>query len=630
MAQQFQSEYLKIIPQFNGEPSELADFIAACDLLINTFSDPNQEAFINKFILTSIKTKLIGEAKLVTSSREINTWNALKVVLQNFADQRDENSLLRDLMLLKQESETPQQFCHRCQDIKSLLLSNLAVTELNEAVRAVKHEIKKKKPIFKVTLPPRSEQIINIPVDKDINERILSYIKFNEVETPSSFVTVKNQIATTPIINPTEKELCFMLFEPLKIEAINTFYINPEPIITPIDSNIDQQLKENLKNIRISHLNSEEQRQIKNLCFDYRDIFYCENLPLTFNNQIKHYIRTKDNNPIFTKTYRYPEIHKEEVRKQINSMLTQGIIRPSTSPWSSPIWIVEKKLDASGKKKWRLVADYRKLNEKTVNDKYPLPNITDILDKLGKSIYFTTLDLASGFHQVQMNPDDIEKTAFSTENGHYEYLRMPFGLKNAPATFQRVMDNILRGIQNKKCFVYLDDIIIFSTSLEEHIVRLKEVFERLRNANFKIQLDKSEFLRKEVAYLGHIITPEGVKPNPEKIKAVMKYPIPRTQKEIKSFLGLLGYYRRFIPNFALLTKPLTKCLKKNSKIEHNEQFIKSFETCKQILINHPILQYPDFTQPFILTTDASNVALGAVLSQGKLREDKPIAYTSKH
>ncbi|EEZ99859.1 Retrovirus-related Pol polyprotein from transposon 17.6-like Protein [Tribolium castaneum] len=244
-------------------------------------------------------------------------------------------------------------------------------------------------------------------------------------------------------------------------------------------------------------------------------------------------------------------------------------------------------------------------------------------------IYFTTLDLASGFHQVQMNPDDIEKTAISTENGHYEYLRMPFGLKNAPATFQRVMDNILKEIQNEKCLVYLDDIIIFSTSLEEHSVRLKEVFERLRNENFKIHLDKNEFVRKEVAYLGHIITPERVKPIPEKIKAAMKYAIPKTQKEIKSFLGLLGYNRRFILNFALLTKPLTKCLKKNSKIEHNEQFIKSFETCKQILINHPILQYPDFTQPFILTTEASNVALGAVLSQGKLGEDKPFAYASR-
>ncbi|KXZ75732.1 Retrovirus-related Pol polyprotein from transposon 17.6-like Protein [Tribolium castaneum] len=176
-----------------------------------------------------------------------------------------------------------------------------------------------------------------------------------------------------------------------------------------------------------------------------------------------------------------------------------------------------EKIRCIRKKEMRLVVDYPKLNEKTVSDKYPLPNITDIL-----CIYFTTLDLASGFHQVQMNRDDIEKTAFSTENSHYKYLRMPFGLKNAPATFQRVMDNILRGIQNEKCLVYLDDIIIFSTSLEEHIVRLKKVFERLRNANFKIQLDKSEFLRKEVAYLRHIITPEGVKPNPEKIKAKTK------------------------------------------------------------------------------------------------------------
>ena len=376
-------------------------------------------------------------------------------------------------------------------------------------------------------------------------------------------------------------------------------------------------------------MNTEEKDAIWKLCHAYRDIFHTGRLPLTFNNQIKHQIRTKDENPTFTKSYRYPEVHKEEVRKQIYSMLGQGIIQPSISLWSSPIWIVDKKMDASKEKKWRLVVDYRKLNEKTIDDKYPLPNINDILDKLGKSMYFTTLDLASGFHQVEMHPDDIEKTAFSTENGHYEFLRMPFGLKNAPATFQRVMDNILRGIQNEKCLVYLDDIIIFSTSLEEHISRLKEVFERLRKANFKIQLDKSEFLRKEVAYLGHVITPEGVKPNPDKIKAVMNYPLPKTQKEIKGFLGLLGYYRKFIPKFAQLTKPLTKCLKKNAKITHDQQFITTFETCKKILINHPILQYPDFSRPFILTTDASNVALGAVLSQGQLGEDKPIAYASR-
>lgn len=310
-------------------------------------------------------------------------------------------------------------------------------------------------------------------------------------------------------------------------------------------------------------------------------------------------------------------------------MLDQKIIRPSASPWSSPIWVVSKKADASGKQKWRVVIDYRKLNEKTIDDKYPLPNITDLLDKLGKCQYFTTLDLASGFHQIEMERDDIQKTAFNTENGHYEFLRMPFGLKNAPATFQRVMENILRGIQNEKCLVYLDDIIIFSTSLQEHIERLTSVFQRLRDSNFKIQLDKSEFLRKEVAYLGHVVTPEGVKPNPDKIIAIKNYPIPKTTKEIKGFLGLLGYYRRFINNFAKLTKPLTKCLKKGAKIEHNNEFISCFENCKNMLINEPILQYPDFSKPFNVTTDASNVAIGAVLSQGPIGKDLPVAYASR-
>ncbi|KAJ3654355.1 hypothetical protein Zmor_013548 [Zophobas morio] len=490
-------------------------------------------------------------------------------------------------------------------------------------------EIKRRKPVFQMNLQPRTEQIIQIPVDKDVTEGILHHQKFDAAEIPASYVTVKDKKATTTIINPTDQELTFTLFKPLEINTVNTYEFNPQPPLCPIHPNIDEILKDNLYNLRLKHMNTEEKDAIWKLCHAYRDIFHTGRLPLTFNNQIKHQIRTKDENPTFTKSYRYPEVHKEEVRKQIYSMLGQGIIQPSISPWSSPIWIVDKNMDASKEKKWRLVVDYRKLNEKTIDDKYPLPNINDILDKLGKSMYFTTLDLPSGFHQVEMHPDDIEKTAFSTGNGHYEFLRMPFGLKNAPATFRRVMGNILRGIQNEKCLVYLDDIIIFSTSLEEHISRLKEVFERLRKANFKIQLDKSEFLRKEVAYLGHVITPEGVKPNPDKIKAVMNYPLPKTQKEIKGFLGLLGYYRKFIPKFAQLTKPLTKCLKKNAKITHDQQFITTFETCKKILINHPILQYPDFSRPFILTTDASNVALGAVLSQGQLGEDKPIAYASR-
>jgi hypothetical protein len=381
--------------------------------------------------------------------------------------------------------------------------------------------------------------------------------------------------------------------------------------------------------IRTDHLNIEEKEAITSLCHEFSDIFHKDDDKLTFTNQIKHQIKTSDEIPIHTRSYRYPFVHKLEVKNQIDKMLKDGIIRPSQSPWSSPIWVVPKKIDASGKQKWRIVIDYRKVNEKTVDDRYPLPNITDILDKLGKCQYFTTLDLASGFHQIEMDPNSISKTAFNVENGHYEFVRMPFGLKNAPATFQRVMDNVLKELQEKICFVYMDDIIVFSTSLQEHISNLKLIFKRLRECRLKVQLDKSEFLRKEVEFLGHIVTPEGIKPNPKKIEAIQRFPIPKTAKDIKSFLGLLGYYRRFIKNFARITKPFTTCLKKGAKIEHTDEFCRTFQFCKDILCNDPILQYPDFKKPFILTTDASNFAIGAILSQGNIGTDLPVAYASR-
>ena len=273
-----------------------------------------------------------------------------------------------------------------------------------------------------------------------------------------------------------------------------------------------------------------------------------------------------------------------------------------------------------------MVVDYRKLNEKTVAEKYPVPRIDEILDNLGKSVYFSTIDLAQGFHQIEMHPDSIQKTAFSVDNGHYEYLRMAFGLRNAPCTFQRVMDNIFREYLNRFCFVYMDDVICFSKSLDEHKQHLKLIFEKLRQFNLKVQIDKCEFFRKDVEFLGHTVTPEGIRPNPSKIKAIQNYPIPKTTKEIKSFLGLIGYYRRFICNYAKIVFPLTKCLKKDAKIDYkDEEFVSAFQTCKELLVNSPILAYPDFTKPFKLTTDASNVAVGSVLSQN----NKPVAFYSR-
>ena len=203
---------------------------------------------------------------------------------------------------------------------------------------------------------------------------------------------------------------------------------------------------------------------------------------------------------------------------------------------------------------------------------------------------------------------------------------MPFGLKNAPSTFQRVMDNVLREFLHKSCFVYMDDIVIFSKSLNEHLQYLQAKFKKLRQYNFKVQIEKSKFLRKDVEFLSHVITPQGIKPNPSKIDAIEKYPIPTTTKEIKSFLGLIGYYRRFISNFAKLVSPMTRCLRKNAKINiADPEYLSAFYSCKELLSNAPILAYPDFSKLFVLTTDASNVAIGSVLSQS----NRPIGYFSR-
>jgi hypothetical protein len=458
--------------------------------------------------------------------------------------------------------------------------------------------------LYEDIIPAHSSKLVRVPINvPDGDALVPEQVTCNCIIT-ECITTVVNSRGTLEVYNPTDNDIILSLDHSVSADIFNL----------ECTESSSSRAQEVISRLRTDHLNEEEKANLITLCSRYSDVFYIDNEPLTFTNKIKHKINTTDEIPIYTKSYRYPFVHRQEVKDQIEKMLSQGIIRPSESAWSSPIWIVPKKADASGKQKWRLVIDFRKLNEKTIDDKYPIPNISDVLDKLGKCQYFTTLDLASGFYQVEMDPSDIQKTAFNIEHGHFEFLRMPMGLKNSPSTFQRVMDNVLRGLQNNICLVYLDDIVVFSNSLQEHIINLEKVFLRLRESNFKIQMDKSEFLKLETAYLGHIISNEGVRPNPDKVSSIEKYPLPKTAKEIKQFLGLLGYYRKFIPDFAKITKPMTQCLKKNKKITLDKDYIDCFEKCKKLLTNDPILKYPDFDKEFILTTDASNFALGAILS----------------
>ena len=485
-------------------------------------------------------------------------------------------------------------------------------------------QMKRKFPFKQIVmLNAHESKMCNFSINKPDSD---IFVEATEIQ-PSVFINegiyqVKDNVAIFSISNYSDKQVTFPFQE--------NFVYSCDFETSEIGVAEAPAIKRNLfEKLRLNHLNLEERNWLLKIIANNQNCFHLEGDKLTFTSAIKHEIKTKDEIPVHTKSYRYPHCHKQEVKTQINELLIQKIIRPSISPWTSPVWIVPKKPDASGKKKWRMVIDYRKINEKTIDDRYPIPNITDTLDKLGKSNYFTTLDLASGFHQIEIDPKDVPKTAFSVENGLYEFLRMPFGLKNAPSTFQRIMDHVLKDFIGHNCVIYLDDILIFSTSLQEHAETLNKILKTLHQYSLKVQIDKSDFFKKETSYLGHIITTDGVKPNPEKIEAIRKWPLPHSEKELKGFLGTIGYYRKFIKDFAKIVKPLTTPLRKGEKIVHSKDFVETFNKCKEILTSSNILQYPDYSKPFVLMTDASNFAIGAVLSQGPIGRDKPIAFASR-
>jgi len=374
----------------------------------------------------------------------------------------------------------------------------------------------------------------------------------------------------------------------------------------------------------------DERQSIFEICEQYAEIFHLEGDRLTFTNAAEHVINLNANQPpIYQRPYRLPHSQQAEIKQQLDKMQQDGIIEPSSSPWNAPLLLVKKKMDASGKEKFRIVIDFRALNQVTLNEFHPLPNITEILDHLGQCQLFSVIDLASGFFQIPLSESSRELTAFSANNAHYQFKRMAMGMKTSPSTFQRLMDNVLSGIIGIKCLVYLDDIIIYGKNLIDHNNKLIDVFERLRIHNLKIQPDKCEFVKRECLYLGHVISETGIRPDPKKIQAVLDFPEPKNVKQIKSFLGLSGYYRKFIENYSSIARPITNLLKKDVKFNWSEECEKAFGKLKHALCTEPVLQYPDFTKEFILTTDASGKALGAILSQGEIGKDLPIAYASR-
>ena len=306
-------------------------------------------------------------------------------------------------------------------------------------------------------------------------------------------------------------------------------------------------------------------------------------------------------------------------------MIQAGIAKDSFSPWTQPVVVVKKK---NGQ--FRFCVDYRKLNEVTERDEYPLPLINDIFDSMTGAKWFTTLDCKSGYWQMKVAEKDQPKTAYITQEGLYEFTVMPFGLSNAPASFQRMMDRVFKNYKGKFVNVYLDDITVYSQTFEDHIQHLKLIFEKLREVDLKLGKDKCEFAKTELHLLGHIIGREGRKPDPAKIEVVQQWPTPKNVKDVRAFLGLASYYRKFIPNFSIEAGSMFKLIHKDTTFEWTDACQETFEKLKKLLTSSPILKHPKFDKSFILYTDGSYGGLGAVLAQeDEEGKEGVIAYASK-
>ena len=382
------------------------------------------------------------------------------------------------------------------------------------------------------------------------------------------------------------------------------------------------QLSASSDKLKTCHINSDQQEELSKLLAKNDDIFGKHEYDLGCTNLLKADIDTGDAPPIRKKLYRTPFSQRAEVKRQLQEMLKAKIISPSNSSWAAPIFCVRKK-DGS----LRLVCSYTALNSVIKTFYWPLPNIDDIFASLGGSRFISTLDFLKGYLQIPLTDRAKAKTAFVCEEGLFSFERLSFGLSTAPSIFQECMSKLLNGA-GAYATSYLDDLIVHSKTFSEHISHLQDIFDRIRRANMKLQKTKCTFLREEVPYLGHIITRNGIKPDMGKIKAIQELDAPKTVKEVRAFVGMTSYYRRYIPHYAEIAEPLTQLTRKHVKFDWNKQRQDSFDQLKAALINPPVLAVPEFNKNFSLYCDSSSYSIGAVLTQTIDGQEKPVYYLS--
>ena len=373
-----------------------------------------------------------------------------------------------------------------------------------------------------------------------------------------------------------------------------------------------------------SGLTHEEEQQLKKLLQEFADVFSTHEDDLGLTHLIEHHIDVAGAKPIKCAPRRVPLAYAGEDKKALEQLMRRGCIRPSKSPWGAPLVFVRKK-DGSV----RCCQDNRALNAVTVKDAYPLPRTEDCINAVSGAKLFSTMDITSAYNQIPIREDDIPKTAFTTKYGLYEHVTMPFGLCNAPASFQRLMEIALASLQWQICLIYLDDVIVFSATFDEQVERLRAVWQRIREAGLKLKPKKTHLMKTSVTFLGHVLSEKGALPAPENVEKLARWPTPVRTRDVRALLGLGNYYRKFVRGYADMVKPLTNLTRKYEPFVWSSDCQKAFETLKDALLGPEVMAYPRSGCKYILDCDASNYCLGGVLSQIQDGRERVLAYGSK-
>ena len=494
-----------------------------------------------------------------------------------------------------------------------------------------------------IAIPSRSERVIELnpqvrkvkpgetmlvqPVRAFTTKTGLVMARSLATHRDGSFTTVVANITDEPIV--IDKNVTIALATPIDtiLGAIDTESAHDDLIDVSDDEQAITEVPEHLKDmVNKCELSMHEKISCARLVTEYQDCFVSPTNSLGRTSAISHKIDTGDHAPIKQRQRRIPQKQIPIVDHEVDKMLKLDVIEPSDSPWSSPTVLVRKKNGDV-----RFCVDYRLVNAVTRKDSYPLPNIQETFDSLAGAKYFSSLDFASGYWQVEVDPVDRPKTAFATRQGLYQFKTMPFGLCNAPATFERLMETVLRGYLWQRCMCYLDDVIVYGTNFDVAYDNLKAVLERIRQSGLKLQPKKCDLFRRELLYLGFIISGNGVKPDPEKLKAIKNWPTPCNLTDVRSFLGFCNYHRRFVPHYASVAEPIVATTRGIGSFRWGPDQRRAFRALKQALLEAPRLSHPDPDDDhiFVLDTDASAFALGGALSQRINGDERPLGFASK-